>query len=62
MTTVEIPYSPRPLQAELHNALDDHRFAVVVTHRRFGKTVCAINHLLKAAVLCELPNPRFAYL
>ena len=61
-TAIEIPYSPRPLQAELHAALDDHRFAVVVTHRRFGKTVCAINHLLKAAVLCELPNPRFAYL
>ena len=59
---VEIPYSPRPLQTELHDALDAHRFAVVVTHRRFGKTVLAINHLLRAAVMCELPNPRFAYL
>jgi phage terminase large subunit len=34
---------------------------VVVAHRRFGKTVLAINHLIKAAMLCDKPNPRYAY-
>ena len=59
---IEIPYTPRPLQAELHDALDKHRWAVVVCHRRFGKTVMAINHLLRHAVLCDKPNPRVAYI
>tara|TARA_B100000424_G_scaffold263108_1_gene249963 strand:+ start:8043 stop:9350 length:1308 start_codon:yes stop_codon:yes gene_type:complete len=59
---IEIPYTPRPLQAELHEALDKHRWAVVVCHRRFGKTVMAINHLLRHAVLCEKPNPRVSYI
>jgi hypothetical protein len=27
-----------------------------------GKTVSAINHLIKAAIECDKPNPRFAYL
>ena len=59
---IEIPYTPRPLQMELHKALDEHRWAVVVCHRRFGKTVMAINHLLRAAITCEKPNPRMAYI
>ena len=59
---ITIPYKPRPLQAELHAQLDAHRWAVVVCHRRFGKTVCAINHLLRAAILCKRPNPRYAYI
>ena len=62
MPEIKIPYSPRPLQKELHAELDKHRFAVVVTHRRFGKTVAAVNHLLRAAILCNKPSPRFAYL
>jgi phage terminase large subunit len=33
-----------------------------VAHRRFGKTVREINELVKRAALCELPNPRYAYL
>ena len=57
-----IPYSPRPLQRVLHAALDSHRFAVAVCHRRFGKTVLAVNQLIKKALLCEKPRPRFAYL
>tara|TARA_B100001057_G_scaffold493416_1_gene587787 strand:+ start:671 stop:1846 length:1176 start_codon:yes stop_codon:yes gene_type:complete len=27
-----------------------------------GKTVMAINHLLRAAIMCQHPNPRYAYL
>ena len=62
MTEIHIPYSPRPLQRELHDSLQSTRWSVVVCHRRFGKTVMAINHLLRDAVLTSKPNPRFAYI
>jgi hypothetical protein len=50
------------LQAELHKELKAHRWSVVVCHRRWGKTVMAINHLLRDAVICSKPNPRFHYI
>ena len=59
---ITIPYAPRPLQKVLHAALDGHRWAVAVCHRRFGKTVLAINQLQKRALLCDKPRPRFAYI
>lgn len=59
---VEIPYRPRPLQLAIHQALESHRFGVVVCHRRFGKSVCAINHLQKGALTCRRPRPRFGYI
>ena len=59
---VKIPYTPRPLQAELHNNLDKYRFAVLSCHRRFGKSVAIINHLIRAALTNTLKNPRFAYI
>ena len=59
---IVIPYNPRTLQAELHANLDAHRWAVIVCHRRMGKTVMAVNHLLRAAILCEKSSPRYAYL
>jgi hypothetical protein len=52
-------YAPRPLQAEIHRALK--RFNVLVCHRRFGKTVLAVNQLLSSALRCQQPAPRFAY-
>lgn len=57
-----MPYQPRPLQRVLHAALEAHRFSVAVCHRRFGKTVCAINHLQKQALTCKKDAPRFAYI
>lgn len=57
-----IPYTPRPLQKVLHGALDAHDRAVIVCHRRFGKTVLVVNHLQKRALLCQKPRPRFAYI
>lgn len=62
MPEITIPYTPRPLQAELHRQLSQHRWSVCVMHRRFGKTVMAINHLLRDAVMCQKNNPRFHYL
>jgi phage terminase large subunit-like protein len=59
---ITIPYSPRQHQRKVHELLDSKRFTVVVAHRRFGKTVSAINHLIKAAVLNKLEAPRYAYI
>lgn len=59
---VTIDYEPRLVQWTLHDALDAHRFVVAVCHRRMGKTVCAVNQLLKAALLCKRTRPRFHYI
>lgn len=59
--TVIIPYRPRPVQQIIHNALNSHRFCVLVTHRQLGKTVCAVNHLLKQALCNTRPYARYFY-
>ena len=56
---IQIPYTPRPLQAELHEELDKHRFAVLNCHRRFGKTILVIMHLIKKALTNDKKNPRY---
>jgi phage terminase large subunit len=61
-TEIEIDYRPRAPQLALHEALDTHRFVVSVTHRRLGKTVMAVNHLIRAAMTCKRPRPRLAYI
>ncbi len=62
VTEVRIPYKPRQQQRAIHDALRTHRFVVSVTHRRLGKTVAAVNHLIKAALLCPRQRPRYAYI
>lgn len=57
---ITIDYRPRPQSIDYHNRTQ--RWSCSVAHRRFGKTVREINELVKRAALCELPNPRFAYL
>jgi len=59
---IEIPYKPREHQLKIHELLDGNRFAVVVAHRRFGKTVAALNHIIREAVLNEQETPRYAYI
>jgi len=59
---IEIPYKPREHQLKIHELLDSNRFAVVVAHRRFGKTVAALNHIIREAVLNEQETPRYAYI
>jgi phage terminase large subunit len=61
-TVIRIPYAPRPLQRVIHDGMDQYRFGAVVCHRRFGKTVCAVNHLQRAAMEATMPRPRFAYI
>jgi len=62
MPNIVIPYKPRALQKILHGQIDKHRFSVIVLHRRAGKTVMAINHMLKAALTNKYLNPRYAFI
>lgn len=62
MPNIVIPYKPRALQKILHGQIDKHRFSVCVLHRRAGKTVMCINHMLKAALTNKLPNARYAFI
>lgn len=55
-------YCPRPLQIELHHAVADKRFGVFCIHRRFGKTIWAINQLIFETLDCKKPNARGAYI
>lgn len=60
VTVISTGYYPRPLQAELHRKLT--RFSVLALHRRFGKTVLAINELIDRAINCPLQNPQVCYI
>jgi phage terminase large subunit len=56
-----IPYSPRKLQEELHDKVK--RFSVLVMHRRFGKTVFAINHMIRHLLtVADHARPQGAYI
>lgn len=59
---VSTGYVPRPLQAKLHALIHMVRFAVLVMHRRFGKTVFTINEMLDRSLHCKLKNPQYAYI
>ena len=59
---VTIPYTPRKQQAFIHDQIEKFRYSLLCCHRRFGKTVMCINHLIKAAMTCKNYNPRFAYI
>lgn len=50
------------MQLRIHEQIDEKRFGAVVCHRRFGKTVLAINQLIKAALTCDRDRPRFGYI
>ena len=59
---VTIPYTPRKAQAYIHDNLDKFRYSLLCCHRRFGKTVLCINHLIKAAMTSKNHQPRYAYI
>ena len=59
---ITIPYAPRVQQAYVHKELDKYRYAVLCTHRRFGKTTLCLNHLIKMAMTSKNHAPRFAYI
>ncbi|MDE6734828.1 MAG: hypothetical protein K2J64_05110 [Desulfovibrio sp.] len=51
LTRVEIPYKPR--YPEVH--------AQLAAHRRFGKTVLVVNHLIRQALLSGSPRGSYGY-
>lgn len=59
---IVIPYKPRIHFKPLHNSLKRWKF--VVAHRRCGKTVAEVNHLIRAALQNprKEPLPRYAYI
>jgi phage terminase large subunit len=59
---VIIPYTPRPQFEAYHDRTE--RFAKIVAHRRFGKTVGCINDKIKQAISNQrkFPSPRYSYI
>ena len=57
---VTLPYKPRKAFRSFHDRTE--RWACLVAHRRAGKTVAAINDIIRAALMCKSPNPLFAYI
>ena len=56
--TITIPYTPREWAKDFHNS--KARFKVLVMHRRAGKTVAAVNHLIREALLNN--DTKYAYI
>ena len=59
MPEITIPYTPREVMLPFHNRKE--RFACLVAHRRCGKTVAAINDLIRDALTIPRQNVRVAY-
>jgi phage terminase large subunit len=59
-TTVEVEILPRKQFREFLTTTN--RYAVIVAHRRAGKTVACIQRLMKATLECNKKRPRFAYI
>lgn len=57
---IDLGYQPREAFIPFHSRTQ--RWAVIVAHRRAGKTVACILDLIDAAMRCKRKNPRFAYI
>jgi hypothetical protein len=60
MRKIKLNYRPRQAFADFHERQE--RWAVLVAHRRAGKTVACINDLIVRALTEGKPNARYAYL
>jgi hypothetical protein len=56
---IELDYSPRDVFANFHDRTE--RWAVVVAHRRCGKTVSCINDLIYRALIEDKEHGQYAY-
>jgi hypothetical protein len=56
---IEMPYQPRKAFMPFHNRTK--RWACIVAHRRAGKTVAAVNDIIRAAITYQGPNGLFGY-
>lgn len=59
---VRIPYTPRPQLAHIHANLERCEEACIVLHRRAGKTVLLLNHIIKKAATFHRDDGEFAYI
>jgi phage terminase large subunit len=57
---ITLPYTPRSIMLPFHNRTE--RFACLVAHRRCGKTVAAVNDLIRDAFVIQRDNVRVAYI
>jgi hypothetical protein len=57
--TVKLPYAPRRAFLPFHKRTQ--RWACLVAHRRAGKTVAAVNDLIRAAITAQRPHAHYAY-
>lgn len=60
MVKVSLAYSPRPWFQPYHRRTQ--RFAHITAHRRCGKTVAAVRDMEKRALVCDLPDAKYAYI
>lgn len=60
MKKIKLKYRPRTAFFDFHERKE--RWAVLVAHRRAGKTVACINELIVRALTENKPNARYAYL
>jgi phage terminase large subunit len=60
MPRIELGYRPREYFRAFHAR--DNRWAVLVAHRRAGKTVAAVNDLIEKASYNTRPDPRYGYI
>ena len=50
MAEIKLPYKPRGIwETYLHSELSKYHYAVIVAHRRFGKTIGMVNHIIRDA-------------
>lgn len=59
---VSTGYVPRPWQSAFHAGFQGKKAAVLVCHRRSGKTVAVVAELIDRALYCKKNNPQYAYL
>ena len=59
MTDINLPYNPRRAFLPFHERTQ--RWACLVAHRRAGKTVAAVNDIIRAAAMYQGPNGLFGY-
>jgi len=57
---IKLKYRPRSVFEDYHSR--KHRWAVIVAHRRCGKTVACINDLIVKALLENKPHAQYAYI
>src|SRR5690606_19667514 len=58
--TIRVPYEVRAPFLPFHTRRT--RFAVMVAHRRAGKTVACVNELINRAIYSKKKRPRYAYI